>query len=76
MVNPKKCFVNARCSFDCPNAQIDYIDYVYGSGIASDMGLEIVKCKYCDLNTFLCADCLLFNTPYCPDSVLGVLYND
>ena len=63
----KKCFVNAHCCYDCPNFERQIADDRYGYGIAEDMGLEEVKCKDCSYNSGECKDCLLENSPDCPN---------
>ena len=65
MGNHKQCFVNAYCSINCPNSQIDMADERYGYGIARDMGLEKISCKVCRYNTGKCDDCLLFDGLKC-----------
>ena len=63
----KSCFVNAHCSYDCPNFQIDIPNEKYGYGIADDMGLEKVSCKQCRYDTGRCEDCLFVNSKDCPE---------
>jgi hypothetical protein len=63
----KECFVNAHCSYDCPNFQIDIANERYGYGIADDMGLEKVSCKDCCYNLTECKDCLLEHSIDCPE---------
>lgn len=63
----KKCFVNAHCSCDCPNFQIDTANEKYGYGIADDMGLEEINCKHCYYNSGRCEDCLFENSKECPE---------
>lgn len=67
MMNYKQCFVNAHCSFDCPNFQIDIVNERYGYGIAEDMGFKEISCKECYYNTGKCEDCLFFNGSECAD---------
>ncbi|MBQ9461008.1 MAG: hypothetical protein IJU51_03700 [Clostridia bacterium] len=63
----KKCFVNPHCIYDCPNFATDRINDKYGYGIADDMGLEEVKCKYCHYETGECEDCLFYGSKDCPE---------
>lgn len=63
----KKCFVNAHCSCDCPNAEYEMADDRYGFGIADDMGLEKINCKQCCYNTGKCEDCLFIHSKDCPE---------
>ena len=67
MMNYKQCFVNAHCSIDCPNFQIDIVNERYGYGIAEDMGFKEISCKECYYNTGKCDDCLFFNDPECAE---------
>lgn len=66
-----KCehFCNGHCcTSDCPNIQCDMADEKWGFGIASDMGLERIRCsdcvyydKRCD-----CDDCYFKGVKECP----------
>ena len=62
-----KNFVNANCSFNCPNAALEKylekydIDY-------SDIGQERIKCKDCRYQDKYCTcekDCYLYGSEYC-----------
>lgn len=63
----KKCFVNAHCSYDCLNFQIDIANERYGYGIADDMGFEKVSCKDCCYNSCECKNCLFEYSRDCPE---------
>ena len=64
-INYRQCFVNAHCSYGCPNFQIDTVNERYGYGIADDMGLEKVSCKDCCYNSGKCDDCLFEHSKEC-----------
>ena len=63
----ERCFVNAHCSYDCPNLQIDIANERYGYGIADDMGLEKISCEDCCYNSAKCSDCLFEHSKDCPE---------
>ena len=63
----ERCFVNAHCSYNCPNFQIDIANERYGYGIADDMGFEKVSCKECRYNSGKCEDCLFEHSDDCPE---------
>lgn len=64
----RNCFVNAHCSSDCPNFDVDMVNDRYGYGIADDMGLAVVKCKDCIYNSETCDNCLFQCSKDCPSS--------
>ena len=61
------CFVNAHCSYDCPNFQIDIVNDRFGYGIADDMGLEKISWRECCYDSGKCDDCLFENSRDCPE---------
>lgn len=65
-----KCykFVNAHCSYDCPNAQLESACDRWDLD-PSDFGMEYIKCNDCFHNDECCScnDCYMQgNTAYCP----------
>ena len=67
MMKHRQCFLNAHCSYDCPNFQIDIANERYGYGIADDMGLEEVNCKDCHYQSGECSDCYFEHSKECPE---------
>lgn len=62
-----KNFINANCSFNCPNASLDYACDRYDLD-PSDFGMERISCKNCYLNddNCTCDDCFVqFKKEYC-----------
>lgn len=65
-----KCedFVNAHCSYDCPNANLEYACDRWDLD-PSDFGMEYIKCKDCYYydDNCTCNDCYMENNKdYCP----------
>lgn len=63
-----ECFVNSHCSYDCPNAKLEYACDRWDLD-PSDFGMEYIKCKECiyDDSNCTCNDCYMQgNKDYCP----------
>ena len=67
MMKHRQCFLNAHCSYDCLNFQIDIANERYGYGIADDMGLEEVNWKDCHYQSGECSDCYFEHSKECPE---------
>ena len=66
-----ECFCNGHCSTsDCPNIQCDMADDKWGFGIASDMGLERIRCSDCVYadKRCTCDDCYFKGGKECPEN--------
>ena len=65
-----KChrFVNANCSFNCPNAAIEAWEDKYDLDAGRELSINRTSCNECQYNDKYCTcekDCYLYRTEEC-----------